>query len=366
MSKNIERHPMLLSPVFKDYLWGGERLINEYNKTTDLRPVAESWELSCHHDGLSAVASGVYAGRTLAEVLDENPDWVVCGESGVDASPGGINVTCESGVDASPGGNNPVAASDGIFSSGFPILIKLIDAKQDLSIQVHPGDDYARRHENSAGKNEAWYVVGCEPGTRLILGLKESIQPQMLEAALKNGSIPEYVHSIEIKPGDCYCVPAGLLHAICGGALIAEFQQSSNITYRVFDYNRIGPDGKPRRLDIEHASRVIDCAARAINSADNAVARQFSGYSSTELVEWPYFKLTKLDIHGEANLTCGGAFQALLVIDGAVDISYAYINQELSQAAPLLSMLKGTCAYVPAGLGAYTLRGRGQVLLTTA
>ena len=318
------RPPMLLSPAFKDYIWGGDRLVKEYGKKTDMRPVAESWELSCHPDGYSHIASGAYKGRTLAGVLGERPDWVATG-----------------------------AAARAY--SGFPILIKLIDAKRDLSLQVHPNDDYAKKYENDNGKNEAWYVIDCEPGSSLILGLGENMPEGGVSALLKDESILKYVRDVPVKPGDCFCVPAGLLHAIRGGVLIAEVQQSSNVTYRVFDYGRTGPDGRPRQLHTNHAARVIDASARAGNAAENAVTRQFDGYRAADLIDWPYFKLSRIDVNGVARLLCGDTFQALLVVDGELAV-----ESEVSLAAE-----KGACVFIPAGLGRYALRGRGQALITT-
>ena len=321
-----DRRPMLLAPVFKDRIWGGDRLAREFGKMTALRPIAESWELSCHPDGLSIIRTGEYAGRTLAEAIDAHPGWAGPGCSG---------------------------------AAGFPILVKLIDAKQNLSLQVHPGDAYARAHENDNGKNEAWYVVDCEPDARLILGLKADIDAGEIASRLRDGTILECVNYEPVKPGDCYCVPAGLLHAICGGVLIAEVQQSSNVTYRVHDYGRLGADGKPRKLHIEQAADVVNGELRVANCADGAAVRVLEGYSDTELVNWRFFKLNKLDIGGSASLCCGsGGFHSLLVTGGDFTVE--------ADGCPPVAAHKGGCVFIPSGLGAYTLRGHGCVLLASA
>ena len=348
------REPMLLSPAFKDYIWGGDRLIREFGKKTELRPVAESWELSCHPDGLSAIASGIYKGRTLADVLDEHPGWIITGNENA--------------------------------SAGFPVLIKFIDARLDLSLQVHPGDDYAKKHENDNGKNEAWYVIDCDPGTSLILGLKNNLPEGGVPGLLKDGAILNYVNNVPVKPGDCFIVPAGLLHAIRGGALIAEVQQSSNVTYRVYDYGRTGPDGKPRKLHTERAAAVIDASARVSNAADTAMTTPRDGYRITDLIGWQFFRLSRVDVSGAARLRGGNAFQALLVIAGELTVEYgvpagngnggsvsipndnnAGISQHIAGDASHISVSagKGACVFIPAGFGEYYLRGCGQALLTT-
>ena len=322
---NPGRYPMLMLPAFKDYIWGGDRLPNEFGKVTGLRPVAESWEVSCHPDGPSVVANGAYSGRPLAAVLDERPEWIAPGSAG---------------------------------ASRFPILIKLIDARQNLSLQVHPNDVYARARENDNGKNEAWYIIDCKPGAGLIMGLRDVAGNEGIPEMIANGAILEHAVTVPVKPGDCYLVPAGLLHSICGGVLIAEVQQSSNVTYRVYDYGRVGADGKPRRLHVERAADVIDGALRARNCADFAVARRCDGYDLTPLADWPFFKLSALDIDGAAAVACDASFHALLATDGAFVIS--------CPAALDVAAAKGDSVFIPAGLGKYTIAGRGRVLLATA
>ena len=397
MKEKPDRYPMPLIPAFKDYLWGGERLISEFGKKTDVRPVAESWELSCHSDGLSVVAAGAYEGRTLAEVLDENPDWIkpgaavmagASGSTGIAGSSVGSGSACSSvgsGSACSSCGSGSAGLSGCSGASGFPILIKLIDAKQNLSLQVHPDDAYAAAHENGVGKNEAWYVIDCEPGAKLILGMKENMPRDAIKRLIENGTILDYVNEKPVNPGDCYLVPAGLIHAIGRGVLIAEVQQSSNITYRVFDYGRLGADGKPRQLHVERASQVINASLKAVNSAtrdaasakcdtadttrdatsatrktDDAnscfgVCPGGGGYRLTQLADWEYFKLARVDIDGEAIFDCTGAFHALLVIDGDLEI----VHSEATAA------LKGACVFIPAGLGRYAVRGNGRMLLAT-
>ena len=221
--------PMKMRPAFKDYLWGGTRLREEYGKDCDLSPVAESWEISCHPDGPSTVMGGPCAGKTLAELLQEHPEWM---------------------------GTRDGAAVYGEFPRGeFPLLIKLIDAAQSLSIQVHPADDYARRVENQQGKNEMWYVVDAAPGAELIIGFQRPVDKEELRRRIADGTLEEVAAKIPVRAGDCFSIPAGMLHAIGGGILIAEVQQNSNVTYRVYDFGRKNPDGSQRELHVSNKLR---------------------------------------------------------------------------------------------------------------
>lgn len=312
-------YPMKMLPAFKDYLWGGDTLVRRYGKKTAFSPVAESWELSCHPDGLSIVENGEFAGLSLSEVLKLHPEFT------------------------------------GTAAGEFPVLIKLIDARQALSLQVHPGDEYARRMENQLGKNEMWYVVDCEKNAELILGFHEPLSGAALKEAIRDNTILDKVRRVLVKPGDCFCIPAGLLHAIGAGILIAEIQQSSNVTYRVYDYNRLGVDGKPRPLHIENAVDVTDSSIAVENRA-GAPAAVFDGYTRTALAGWDYFSADLLVIDTQAQLYCGNeSFQCLLAVSGDFELFWRGESISLNEAG---------CVFIPAGMGEYTLRGRGKILLT--
>jgi mannose-6-phosphate isomerase len=311
------RYPLKLTPAFKDYLWGGTRLADEYGKHTPLRPVAEAWELSCHPDGLSVVQNGALAGQTLTDVLASHPTWM------------GEKTTGE-----------------------FPILLKLIDAAADLSLQVHPDDDFARQIEGQQGKNEMWYIVDREPGAKIILGFREPVSPEKFRASIADNTILKLVNAIEVEPGDCYCIPAGMLHAIGGGILVAEVQQSSNVTYRVYDYDRKGADGKPRPLHIDKAVAVTNPTLTAQKSAFGVVNRD--GYTAEKLCDWRYFSAYRYTINGQAALHAGDdSFHGVLCLDG---------NLALKWAGDTLTLDKGETVFVPAGL-AYVLAGRGSALV---
>ena len=211
--------PFVLKAPCKDYLWGGNRL-REFGKESDADKIAESWELSCHPDGESVIASGDYAGMTLPAFLAAHPE--AAGESCRDFE-------------------------------RFPVLIKLIDAHDNLSVQVHPDDAYALAHEGEYGKTEMWYIVDAEPGAELLYGFARDVTKEEFRRAIEENTLLDLVRHVPVRPGDVFFIPAGTLHAIGKGILIAEIQQNSNTTYRVYDYGRVGKDGKPRELHIAKA-----------------------------------------------------------------------------------------------------------------
>ena len=217
-----------LAPAFKDYLWGGTRLRDEYGKNCDFDKVAESWELSCHKDGPSVVADGEDKGLTLREYIEKHGKAV-------------LGTDCEAFED-------------------FPILIKLIDAKDNLSVQVHPDNDYAQRVEGEYGKTEMWYIVDCDEGAELLYGFKHEISKEEFAERIANNTLLDVTNNVPVHKGDVFFIKAGTLHAIGKGILIAEIQQNSNTTYRIYDYGRVGKDGKPRELHVEKAKDVTKLA----------------------------------------------------------------------------------------------------------
>ncbi|MCU0507911.1 MAG: class I mannose-6-phosphate isomerase [Anaerolineae bacterium] len=223
-------YPLLFEPVLKDYLWGGRNLEALGRKLPPAGVVAESWEIAAHEDGATIALNGAFAGRKLTEIQAEL----------------GLGLI---------GARNRWAQERG----KFPLLIKLLDAAQPLSVQVHPDDAYALEREgNELGKTEMWVVLAARPGAELILGVKAGATREAFRAALLAGRPEPLLHRLPVKPGDHLCVPAGAVHAIMDGLLIAEIQQNSNTTYRVFDWNRVGADGRPRALHIDKALDVID------------------------------------------------------------------------------------------------------------
>lgn len=210
-----------LIPTCKSYLWGGNRLKTQYNKAFDGDILAETWELSCHPDGPSYIANGVFAGRTLREYIRA-------------MGPRVLGSNCR-------------------LYDRFPILIKLIDARDNLSIQVHPNNIDAEDNEGQYGKSEMWYVLEAGPGAFLYYGFKREVSRQELRRRIEDNTLTDVLNAVPVKKGDVFYIPAGTIHAICRDIVVAEIQQSSNVTYRVYDYGRVGADGKPRKLHIDEA-----------------------------------------------------------------------------------------------------------------
>lgn len=266
-----------LKSVTKDYIWGGTRLRDEYGKTGDSQRLAESWELSCHPDGMSLIDGGEYDGITLREFVERFPETV--GEK------------CQGEI---------------------PILIKLIDAKDNLSIQVHPDNDYARKYEGDNGKTEMWYIVDCDEDSSIIYGFKENLSKADFRRAIEENTLLQKVNTVPVKKGDVFLIRAGTLHAIGKGCLIAEIQQCSNVTYRVYDYDRRDDKGNPRELHIEKALDVTDCGKMVLPKG---------GVQGDTLVECEYFRVYRENISGDGNVhTAEDSFAHVLVLEGGGEI----------------------------------------------
>ena len=311
--------PVKLTPAFKDYLWGGERLKTEFYKQTDLTPLAESWELSAHKDGQSVVAEGACAGMTLTAYLDA---------MGKDA----LGTACEK-------------------YDYFPLLIKLIDAKGDLSVQVHPSDAYALEHEGEYGKTEMWYILDCEEGAALYYGFREDTTREEYESAIREGRLTDILNCVPVKRGDVFFIPAGTVHAIGAGILICEIQQNSNTTYRVYDYNRRDKDGNLRPLHVEKALAVSDLkkspALPAIPEGEDVL-----------LSECGYFEVRRLRFGGSGTVTATPeSFTALTVTEG---------EGILSDGETALSFRKGDTLFIPAQQASFTVTGSCEMILSRA
>lgn len=305
-------YPLKLKPAIKDYIWGGNRLKTDFNIASDKDKIAEAWELSTHEDGSSIVLNGEFKGKTLSEVLS-------------------------------------------IWEIECPILIKLIDAKDDLSIQVHPNDEYAQKFENSKGKTEMWYIIDCNEDASLIYGFKENISKEELKKAIQNDTLLEILNKVKVKKGDVFFIEAGTVHSIGKGILLAEIQQNSNITYRVYDYGRVGVDGKPRQLNIDKALEVADLKAANINNNKELITKT-DEYKQTLLAKCNYFIVNKLDIETKAELISKNKhFTSLIILEGKGNIK---------SGNDLLEFDKGDSFYIPPNFGSYTIEGRAEIILT--
>ena len=300
-----------LTPACKDYLWGGEKLRQDYGIQSQLHPLAEAWVLSCHPDGPSVVATGPLAGKTLPEYIQEK-------------GPGCLGAGCEKFTD-------------------FPILAKFIDAKGDLSIQVHPSNEYALAHEHQFDKTEMWYVLDCEPGATLYYGFQHQISREEFQQRIQNNTLTEVLNAVPVEKGDLFFIPAGTLHAIRKGIVVAEIQQNSNVTYRIYDYGRVGADGKPRQLHIRQALDVTQLTPPA--------PQDFGPH----LGQCEYFTV---DVHdgswGEE--ACEKSFVSLLVVEGEGTVACG---------GETMAVKKGDSLFLPAGSGAFTVTGDSLKTLCT-
>ena len=293
-----------LYPVCKNYIWGGSRLLSDYGKQSEQTPVAESWELSCHQDGPTRLADG----RTLCQL-----DRALWGEN------------CRAFAD-------------------FPMLIKLIDAAQNLSVQVHPDDAYALANEQSYGKTEMWYIVDAQEGAGIYLGFARDVSEQEVRQAIAAGTLCELMNFFPVKKGESYFIPAGTIHAIGAGCLICEVQQNSNLTYRVFDYNRRDKNGNPRELHVEKALRVLDYKKYKKLAPSTA----FSG--EEVLASCPYFHATRLCVCGSQSLHVDAqSFKSLTCVQG---------NGRVGEH----TVRAGDSFFLPAGCGEILLQGEMQLV----
>lgn len=323
-------YPLKFKAVYKDYLWGGRRLA-EYGKELPAEGiVAESWELSCHPNGPSVVAEGPWAGKELAELVQAHPDELL---------------------------GSMASEKD---RAKFPLLVKLIDASKALSVQVHPNDSYAFTNENGEyGKNEMWYVVSAPEGAELIAGVKRGTDKETLATAIEEGRCEELLQYIPVKSGDVINIPAGLVHAITEDLVIYEVQQNSDTTYRMYDYNRRGADGKLRDLHVDKALDVTD-----FTNAGGKV--RFSGLKLNKqpgetlerriLVVNRYFAVEEYILDGRANFDANGqSFNILTTLEGEASIHYGDGEE--------ISLKRGETVFIPAQLGEWTLVGEEAKLI---
>lgn len=319
--------PLLLKPPIKDYIWGGTKLREQFGKESDLERLAESWELSCHKDGKSIISGGKFDGITLEAFLKEHPD--------------AIRKNCTECDD-------------------FPILIKLIDARENLSVQVHPDNDYARKFEGDNGKTEMWYIVECDEGAELIYGFREKISREEFQKAIEENTLLEKVNRVKVHKGDVFFIEPGTLHAIGKGILIAEIQQSSNVTYRVYDYGRVGNDGKPRELHIGKALEVTKLEPPSAEYGQPKTLKAPDNWCSP-LCSCEYFSTARYDILTRFSINDADTFRHILVLDGEADI----YSEESPESGILMHIKKGSSVFVPAGADAIFIKGKCSIILTT-
>ncbi|KAA6332159.1 Mannose-6-phosphate isomerase ManA [termite gut metagenome] len=282
-------YPLKFEPILKQTLWGGDKIITFKKMNNPTTGIGESWELSGVENNESIVANGVYKGHTLTEILSNKKEELV-GE-----------------------------ANYARFGNQFPLLIKFIDAKQDLSIQVHPTDDLAKKRHNSNGKTEMWYVVEADKETKLRVGFSKQITPKEYKERIHNNTITEVLQEYEIAKGDVFFLPAGRIHSIGAGAFIAEIQQTSDITYRIYDFNRKDTNGKPRELHTDLAREAIDYEVLA----DYRTKYESIANEPVELVACSYFTTSVYDIAEEISCDYSelDSFVIFICIEGACQLT---------------------------------------------
>lgn len=299
-----------LEPATKDYIWGGNKLRNWGKISADDR-IAECWELSLHKDGLCKIASGKDKGKFLADAL----------------KPSDIGVR----------------AKEFEF---FPVLTKLIDANDNLSVQVHPSDHYALKNEGQFGKTEMWYVADCDEGGGIYCGFKKAISKDEYVERIKQNTLMEVLQFYNVKKGDSFFIEAGTVHAIAKGVTIIEVQQNSNLTYRVFDYNRLDKSGQPRPLHIDKAVTVSN-----LDKSKGAIVKKKLSDSISELCKCKYFSVYECSNDGVGEVEAAESFASFTVIEGSGKIGD-------------LSFTKGDTIFIPANYGKVKIEGSLKYLLT--
>ena len=313
--------PLKMKPCYKEYLWGGKQLKTTYGKLDAPDVTAESWELSAHPDGTSLVAEGPLAGKSLQDLgaLDRAGFW-------------GSQCTGEH----------------------FPILVKLIDAEQMLSIQVHPSDVTAAEGEH--GKAEMWYIVDCKPQAYLYYGFSRNIDAAELLRRANDGTFCDVLNKVPVSKGDVFYILPGTIHAIGAGIVIAEIQQNSNTTFRVYDYQRRSADGQLRPLHLDRAIAVMDYIPVIPAECKANSGLRFPEFSVAEMFSCRYFRAYRIDVRSCAKLACDGkSFQHIQCVDGAGVIRCGGTDY---------SFERGDSFLMPAALGEYEIEGKCRVLLS--
>lgn len=328
---NLENkiQPFLLKPACKDYLWGGNVLAEKYGKEFGIHPLAETWECSVHPDGISLANSGPVKGMPLDELLREYPQML---------------------------GTHPMKVTG---TAELPILIKFIDAGQDASIQVHPDDAYARIHENGEnGKAEMWYVLDAKEDAKLVYGFYRDMEKETVAEAAADGSIGKYLRKVNVKKDDVFFIEPGCVHAIGEGILLAEIQQNSNVTYRIYDYDRCDKDGNKRTLHIDKAMEVADLKASGAPRQPMRILKYQPGCATELLCRCKYFQVERMLVN-----TAEREKSAEIQVD---EESFAVFmcleGSGILSGEEELAFGKGDCIFVPAESGRLQIAGTAQLL----
>lgn len=310
--------PIFLTPVFKERIWGGTQLHDRFGYDIPSTHTGECWAISAHPNGPSLVSSGKWKGLTLREVWQQHPE-----------------------------------VFGGKTESEFPLLVKILDANTDLSVQVHPDDTYANEHENGAlGKTECWYILDCAKDSTLIYGHTAKTK-QELQTMIKSNEWNDLLKYVSIQPGDFFYVPSGTVHALGKGTLVLEVQQSSDVTYRLYDYERTDGNGVKRELHLDKAIDVITVPAK--EATKTIKTEQFHSHTFTTLVEVPYFSVYKVDIHSKFQLENQPTYLLINVIKGTTQLQIEDKEYSLSSGDHFL---------LPSGFRTCAFEGNAELIIT--
>ena len=312
----MKLYPLLFEPNLHSVIWGGKQLRPYKDLEPSDEPIGESWEVSAVPTSTSIISNGAWKGKDLISAINEQPDAILG------------------------------KAVNEKYHGQLPLLVKFIDAKRDLSIQVHPNDEMAMREHGKMGKSEMWYIIKADENVHLYAGFKQQITPEEYQQRIADGTITEVLADHQVKAGDVFYLPAGRVHAICGGILLAEVQQSSDVTYRIFDYNRPGMDGKPRELHTELAAQALD-----YHVEDNYRTEYTETTNkAVQIIDSPYFSVRVMDINQpmHRNLIKYDSFIITMCMEGDCKIHVRSTGEEIL-------LKQGYSALIPAAIADYDI-----------
>ena len=313
-------YPLKFRPIYKNMIWGGDKISTYLNRELPSKDIGESWEVSCRKNGISVIDNGNYKDFYINQVIF----------------------------------NEKFLGSNFKDATEFPLLIKIIDANENLSIQVHPNDEYATENENCTGKTEMWYILDAPENSFLIIGLNSDITKEIFIDSLNKGNIEDNIYKLFIKKGDVINIPAGLVHAITKGVMLLEVQQNCDITYRVFDYNRIGNDGNKRELHIEKAIEVIDFENKLKKEVIEGLEIMENNTKFIYYIANKYFGIIKYEIKENLqDFSDEKKFFILNCIEGSCSVEGEGFNEQLNF---------GDTLFIPAYLGKYKIVGNCSIL----
>ncbi|HEY6142544.1 MAG TPA: type I phosphomannose isomerase catalytic subunit [Flavobacterium sp.] len=316
---NTQIYPLQFTPILKERIWGGKKLKTLLNKQINSETTGESWEISTVEGDVSIIANGTLTGKSLNDLIDASPEAIL-----------GTQVYKR-------------------FGKQFPLLFKYLDARKDLSIQVHPNDELAQKRHNSFGKTEMWYIMQADENARVIVGFKEKSNAKAYVENLENKTLLSILDDVKVKVGDVFFLETGTVHAIGAGVVIAEIQQTSDITYRLYDFDRVDASGNKRELHVDLALDAIN-----YNIVDTHKKYKKESNQSNAVVDCPYFTTNFLLLDGKISVNkTGETFTAYMCVDGSFEVEYNNSKYQYK---------KGDTILIPAAMNSFILNGKASIL----